>query len=449
MIPGPTLASLAEALALGRTTSRALVEDCLARIADAGGEGARAFLHVATDGARAASQAMDELRQAGAAPSPFAGVPVSVKDLFDIEGETTRAGSRVLVGSKPAARDAVAVHRLKRAGFIVIGRTNMTEFAFSGVGINPHYGTPLCAWDRKQGRAPGGSSSGAAISITDGMAHAALGTDTGGSCRIPAAFNGIVGYKPTARRVPLKGAFPLSSTLDSIGPLARSVRCCASVDAILAGEEEGDLTERAVAGLRILVPKNYVLEDLDFDVARAFTDALTRLSKAGALVMESACQEIGEVPQVNAKGGFSPPESYAWHRPLMEKHGALYDPRVLARIKRGAEQSAVDYIDLLRGRRDLIGRFESRMESYDLLVYPTTPIVAPPLSAFETDAEYIRLNGLILRNSSVINFLDGCAISIPAARPPDAPVGLMLAAPAGRDRSLFAYAAAVERVLQP
>ena len=200
---GPTLEKLAQQLAKGETTSERLVEDCLARIDDPSGEGAATFLGVARESARAAARGMDLLRKSGAAPSRYAGIPISVKDLFDLAGEVTRAGSLVLKNASAAKGDALAVDRVKAAGFIIVGRTNMTEFAFSGIGINPHYGTPKNVYDRVHGRVPGGSSSGAAISITDLMAHGALGTDTGGSCRIPAAFNGIVGYKPTARRVPL------------------------------------------------------------------------------------------------------------------------------------------------------------------------------------------------------------------------------------------------------
>src|SRR5436190_8206153 len=232
----PTLASLADDLENGRTSARKLVDECLARIADSSGEGARAFLHVDAEAAIEAAEAMDHLRKAGAAASPYAGIPVSIKDLFDIKGQVTRAGSRALDDSPPAEADAPVVARLRAAGFVVIGRTNMTEFAYSGIGINPHYGTPKSIWKRDAGHVPGGSSSGAAVSIADGMAFGALGTDTGGSCRIPAAYNGIVGYKPTQRRVPLDGGVPLSFSLDRFGPLANSVACCATLDAVLAGE---------------------------------------------------------------------------------------------------------------------------------------------------------------------------------------------------------------------
>src|SRR5437763_4786097 len=274
----PTLGSLAADLDAGRTTARALVDECLARIADTDGEGARAFLHVDAEAAFEAAEAMDRLRKATATPSPYAGIPVSIKDLFDIKGQVTRAGSRALEDSAPAETDAVVVARLRRAGFVVIGRTNMTEFAYSGIGINPHYGTPKGAWQRSVGHVPGGSSSGAAVSVVDGMAHGALGTDTGGSCRIPAAYNGIVGFKPTQRRVPLDGGVPLSFTLDSFGPLARSVGCCAVLDAVLANETVQPLQPRPIKGMRLAVPTTVALDELDDAVARTFERALKSLS---------------------------------------------------------------------------------------------------------------------------------------------------------------------------
>src|SRR3954453_22371160 len=280
----PTLGSLAADLDAGRTTARALVDECLAKIADPAGEGVRAFIHVDAEAAIEAAEAMDRLREVKAAPSRFAGIPVSIKDLFDIKGQVTRAGSRALEDSAPADADAPVVARLRRAGFIVIGRTNMTEFAYSGIGINPHYGTPKGAWQRGVGHVPGGSSSGAAVSVADGMAHAGLGTDTGGSCRIPAAWNGIVGFKPTQRRVPLDGATPLSSSLDSIGPLARTVACCAAIDAVLADEPFMPLQARPVKGMRLAVPTTLALDEIDDAVAQTFERALERLSRARASI---------------------------------------------------------------------------------------------------------------------------------------------------------------------
>jgi aspartyl-tRNA(Asn)/glutamyl-tRNA(Gln) amidotransferase subunit A len=326
----------------------------------------------------------------------------------------------------------------------------MSEFAFSGLGLNPHYGTPRNPWQRAEARIPGGSSSGAAISVTDGMAHVGIGTDTGGSCRIPAAFTGLVGYKPTARRVPQTGAIPLSTSLDSIGPLARSVECCATVDAFLADEPPPDLSaDRSVSGMRFAVPKTFVLEDLDKDVASHFERSLSQLSASGAYVEHIDIPEFAQLPTINAKGGFSAAESYAWHRPLLETNGDDYDPRVRIRIQRGATQSAADYIDLLVARRNFIAAVERRAVRFDSLVFPTTPIVAPRIAELQNDEDFFRINGLVLRNPSVINFLDGCAISIPNHVDGEPPTGLMLACASGLDHQLFRCAAAAESVLRP
>src|SRR6478609_5792804 len=444
----PTLASLAEDLENGRTSARKLVDECLARIADSSGEGARAFLHVDAEAAIEAAEAMDRLREVKAAPSPFAGIPVSIKDLFDIKGQVTRAGSRALDDSAPAEADAPVVARLRRAGFIVIGRTNMTEFAYSGIGINPHYGTPKSAWRRSVGHVPGGSSSGAAVSIADRMAYGALGTDTGGSCRIPAAYNGIVGYKPTQARVPLDGGVPLSFSLDSFGPLARSVACCAVLDAVLADEEVQPLQPRPVKGMRLAVPTTIALDDLDEAVAKTFERALETLSRAGALIERIEVPEFHDVGVMNSKGGFAASESYAWHRYLLASKGDLYDPRVSVRIQRGEAMSAADYIDLINMRRSFIARTEKRIAPYDALVLPTTANTPPKIADLADDKAFTTQNLRALRNCTLINTLDGCAISLPAHREDEVPVGLMLAAAGGSDRRIFELAAGMENIIR-
>ena len=446
----PTLASLAADLDSGATSARKLVEECLARIADPAGEGARTFIHVDKDAALRAADAMDGLRKARAAPSPFAGIPVSIKDLFDIKGQVTRAGSRALEeDSTPAEADAPVVARLRRAGFIVIGRTNMTEFAYSGIGINPHYGTPKSVWNRSVGHVPGGSSAGAAVSIADGMAHGALGTDTGGSCRIPAAFNGIVGFKPTQARVPLDGGVPLSSSLDSFGPLARTVQCCATLDAVLADEAEMPVLQpRPVRGMRLAVPTTVALDDLDDDVAKAFERALETLSRQGALIERIEVPEFLDVGVMNAKGGFAASESYAWHRYLIVSKGDVYDPRVHVRILRGEGMSAADYIDLLGARKSFIARTEARIAPYDALVMPTTANTPPKISDLADDKAFATENLRALRNCTLINMLDGCAISLPAHREGEVPVGLMLAGAGGSDRRIFELAAGMENIIR-
>lgn len=447
-MPAPTLAMLAADLAAGRTTSRALVEACLARIDDPAGEGRRAFVGIDRQKALKAADAIDLLRGAGAAPSPFAGIPIAIKDLFDVTGEVTTAGSKALADAPPALSDATAVARLRGAGFIALGRANMTEFAYSGLGMNPHYGDPRAPFERDIGRVSGGSTSGGAVAVADGMAHGALGTDTGGSCRIPAAFCGIVGYKPTARRVPQDGCVPLSHSLDSIGPLARSVACCATLDAVLAGEPPAAPVAAPVAGLRLAIPTTIALDDLDPEVAGAFERAIDALIEAGALIVRMAVPEFHEIAAINAKGGFTAPESYAWHRALLARHGALYDPRVSVRIRRGEGVAAADYIDGLAARRAMIARLAVRLAGYDALVMPTVAIIPPRIADLATDDEaYTAANIKALRNASLINMMDGCAVSLPIGRPGAAPVGLTLAGQTGADARLFAIAAGVEALL--
>jgi aspartyl-tRNA(Asn)/glutamyl-tRNA(Gln) amidotransferase subunit A len=448
MLNVPTLAALADDLENGRTSARSIVEGCLARIADTSGEGARAFIHVDAEAAIEAAEAMDRLRKVKAAPSPYAGIPVSIKDLFDIRGQVTRAGSRALEDSAPAEADALVVARLRRAGFVVIGRTNMTEFAYSGIGINPHFGTPKSVWQRSVGHVPGGSSSGAAVSVADRMAHGALGTDTGGSCRIPAAYNGIVGFKPTQRRVPLDGGVPLSFTLDSFGPLARTVQCCSVLDAVLADEPIVPLQPRPIKGMRLAVPTTIALDELDGDVARTFERALETLSRQGALIERIAVPEFLDVAPMNAKGGFAAAESYAWHRYLIVSHGDVYDPRVHQRILRGETISAADYIDLLEARRSLIARATARLAPYDALVLPTTANTPPRIADLADDKAFTKANLLSLRNCTLINSIDGCAISLPCHREGEVPVGLMLASSGGADRRIFELAAGMEAVIR-
>jgi aspartyl-tRNA(Asn)/glutamyl-tRNA(Gln) amidotransferase subunit A len=446
VVSTPTLDTLARDLASGARNSRSLVEECLAQIEDVTGEGRRTYIHVDREAALAQASALDALRASDAAPSRYAGIPISIKDLFDIAGQVTRAGSIALSDAPPAASDAACVARLRRAGFVLIGRTNMTEFAFSGLGLNPHYGTPLNPWHRREQRIPGGSSSGAAVSVTDGMAHAAIGTDTGGSCRIPAAFSGLVGYKPTARKVPQQGMIPLSPSLDSVGPLARSVSCCALLHALLADEPVAVLTDTSVSHLRFAVPCGYVLDQMDSQVATDYERALRRIAASGAQIEQVEVPEFAEIPAINAQGTLSATESFAWHRRLLPAHAAQYDPRVLSRIQAGASQSAADYSALLEARKRFIARVESRLAKVDALLMPTVPVLAPRMTDLASDAAYYRINALVLRNPSIINFLDGCAISIPIHDPGAAPVGLTLASRHGSDAQVLRCAAAIERL---
>lgn len=443
-----TLAATARALAAGETTSRALVEHCLERALDPAGEGARAFTRIDAQQARATADASDALRKAGTQPGPFAGVPIAIKDLFDVAGQVTTAGSRVLSDMPAAQHDAIAVARLRAAGFVIVGRTNMTEFAYSGLGMNHHYGTPANPWRREERRIPGGSSSGAAVAVADGMALAALGTDTGGSCRIPAALSGIVGFKPTAARVPRDGVVPLSTSLDSIGPLGASVSCCAILDSILADVPAEWPAPAALAGLRIGLVGAYVTNGIDDVVAAAWEDALGALSTAGARLVELDLEVLDEIPRINSRGGLVGAEAYAWHRRLLESKSHLYDPWVLQRFEAGRSQSAADYIDTLDARLRVQAEVCRRAADVDVLAAPTAPIVAPRCEElFDVEAGN-RANLLLLRNPALVNFLDRCAISLPCHRTGAAPVGLMLVGENGADRRLLSIAAAVEQVLR-
>lgn len=441
------LAELARDLSVGQTSARQLVESCLERIADETGEGARAFISTAPERARATADAMDALRAQGAAPSPYAGIPIAIKDLADVAGEVTAAGSRALADNPPAKADAPVVARLRAAGFVILGRTNMTEFAFSGLGLNPHYGTPKSPYDRATGRIPGGSSSGTAVAVADGMAAMGLGTDTGGSCRIPAAFCGVTGYKPTATRVPLDGIVPLATSMDSVGPLAQTVECCAIGDAIMAGEVVDVPEPRPLSRVRLAAIQDFVLNDLDETVARTYEEALGRLAAAGVAIEEVPFPELNDIPAINAKGGLAAAEAFAWHRELLEQKGELYDQRVRGRIANGANQNAADYIDLLAHRRRLIAASRARLAGFDAFVLPSVAVVPPAIASLADDDDYVRTNILCLRNTAVGNFLDSCAISMPIHAPGEAPVGLMLQALAGQDRALFSVARAVEGAL--
>ncbi|HEX2531868.1 MAG TPA: amidase [Burkholderiaceae bacterium] len=425
---------------LARHSRRDLLDLCL----EAAAKTPSVFTRLYPEAACAAAAHADAMRAAHVALSPLAGLPVSVKDLFDIAGETTLAGSVVLKDAPPAPNDAPAVHRLRAAGAAIIGKTNMTEFAFSGIGLNPHYGTPANPADQRIRRIPGGSSSGAAVSVAAGICVAALGSDTGGSIRIPAAFCGLVGFKSTARRVPTGGALPLSTTLDTACAMTRSVDDCILVDSIIA-DTPLSVPELPLAGLRLAVPQTLVLEGMDEYVAASFSSALSRLSAAGAQLLESQWEPLNEFQALNL---FSGAEAYAWHKELLATREAEYDARVVKRIKLGAALSAADYIDLHAARKEWIGRMETLMAPFDAVLMPTVPIVAPSIAELEASEEtFFNTNRLVLRNTSFVNVLDGCAVSLPCHAEDTLPAGLMVVGPAMSDGRILAVARAIERTL--
>lgn len=453
----PLLPSLAgdlfaarHALLRGQDTARAALERSLAA---ADGDTCRhAFLRRFDSTARAEASAVDAVQAAGGPLPPLAGLAVSIKGLFDVQGQVTDAASRLLADAPAAAADCPAVARLRRSGAALVGHTNLSEFAFSGVGINPHHGTPAnpatLALDPTP-RIPGGSTSGGAVSVAVGAAWAALGSDTGGSIRIPAALQGLVGFKNTARLTPTDGAIPLSTTLDTACAVTRSVRDAALVHGLLSGTAPA-LSGRPLQGMRFGVPQTLMLDALEPPVAGAFDRALARLSAAGAQLMTLALPELAEVAQINAGGGFSPVEAWAWHRGHLATREADYDPRVAQRIRRGAAMSGADYLDLLAARRAWIIRMQHAMTGLDALLSPTVPMVAPPLAPLlASDEAFFATNARLLRNPSVVNLLDGCAISLPCHAAGEFPVGLMLWHGALHDDVLLDAALAVETALRP
>ena len=422
---------------------REKLEQALAAIADPKGEGARACLTVYAEAARAAADAADARAKADISLGPLDGAILTIKDLFDVKGEPTRAGSRIEADAQPATADAPVVRRLRAAGAVIVAKTNMSEFAFSGVGMNPHYGTPGNPADRA--RVPGGSSSGAAVAAADGMCEIAIGTDTGGSCRIPAALCGIVGYKPSKQRVPTDGAFPLSFTLDSIGPLARSVADCARTDAIIAGEEYAPLQPAPVAGLRLGVPRGFLTTEWDNTVGTRFGAARKKLADAGARITDEPMPLVDEMLDVNAKGGLAPAEAFAIHRERLARRADEFDPNVRVRIERGGNVSAADYVDMMQARARLVRAMDRQLSSFDAWMMPTTAIVAPTIAEMQDSHTFNTKNMLLLRNTLTWNFFDNCAISIPIPGS-GLPVGLMLVGRNGGDRNLAEVAAGIERL---
>ena len=446
-MPMKFLADLQRDLTEARTSSRALTEQALARIGDFSGEGRRTFIRVFDQQARAAADANDRLRALGIVASPLAGIPVSVKDLTDVAGFTTLAGSVVREGKPAAARDAPVLARLRAAGAIVVGTTNMTEFAMGTPGTNAHYGTPKNPWDRESERIPGGSSSGCAVSITDGMAGAGLGSDTAGSIRVPAALCGLVGFKPTARRIPCIGTFPLSRTLDSIGSLAPGVACCALMDAVFAGIETTPPSPVPLRGLRLGILTSLVLDDLDASVAARYGAALSLLSDAGASLEELSIAILEELPELNRNGGFSSMEGFALHRETLARAGERYDPKVRMRLSLGDGATVVQYLALVDARARMIAKANAASRGFDALLMPTCPIIAPTIASVEEQAEWDRIGRLLLRNNLVGNFLDRCAITIPCHIPGEAPVGLMVMGETMADRRLLGIGLSIEQVL--
>ena len=429
------------------SSARDRLEAVLSRLAEREAD-EKVFTRLYPDAARAAADAADARRKAGIALGPLDGEIVSIKDLLDVGGEPTLAGSLLRRTAAPAQMDAPVVQRLRRAGAVIVGKTNMTEFAFTALGLNPHYGTPGNGADAK--RVPGGSSSGAGVSVAEGTSAISIGSDTGGSIRIPAALNGVVGFKPTARRVPLDGAFPLSFALDSLGPLARTVAECAAADAVLAGEEAVPLVQVRLDGLRVGIPRGYLFGDTEEPIARAFDDAIRKLERSGARLFDIAIDDlIDAMNEATQYGSIAGMEGAAIHADWLETGtDAPVDPHVSVPLARYAKAPVPIYIRTMRSRAGHVVEMDRRLADFDVLVLPTVPVAAPLIDAVMADPKFDdRMEGLLLRNTEVFNYFDQCAISLPM--PGTAlPAGLMLVGRNGHDRRLLAIAASVEALLK-
>ncbi|MCT4656392.1 MAG: amidase [Cohaesibacter sp.] len=444
-----TIASAQKALQDGQVSAVDLVSSAYTQIEKEEGEGSRVFVRTFKNAAITQAAASDALRKMNVKQGPLAGIPISVKDLFNVSGEVTTAGSRVLADDAPATEDAHVIANLRAAGAIFLGHTNMTEFAYSGLGINPHYGTPLNVWDRHIGRVPGGSSSGAAISVVEDMAVAALGSDTGGSIRIPAAFNRLYGFKPTHGRHSMDGIFPLSRSLDTIGPIARSMECCRILDHVMAGLPVPTPNIRPLAGMRFAILETIALDGLDVEVAGGFVRALEKMSKAGARLERIKIDAVNHFTDIAALGSIAGPEAWHLHRDLIGKKEADFDPRVASRIKAAEAISAADYIEMCALRREMQERTHLATRNYDAVLLPSVAIVPPELKPLlSSDEAYAQANAMVLRNTAIGNVLGVPAASIPVGHEETAPVGLMVMGEAGQDALVQDIAQSIDAALK-
>ncbi|MBB4062901.1 amidase [Gellertiella hungarica] len=409
------------------------------------------FLKVTEERALGEAERSQARLREGRSLGPLDGIPLAWKDLFAMEGLANPAGSRILADAAPEARDAAVVERLQRAGMVSVGRVNMSEFAFSGLGINPHFGTPRNPRATDGQRITGGSSSGSAAAVAAGLVPVAIGTDTGGSIRIPAAFTGIVGYKATRGRYPMDGVFPLATSLDSLGPLCRTVQDCILVDAAMRGRVTPDVRAESLFGQDVIVPETVVFDDIEDGVAAAFEAGLLRLEKAGARIRRMAVPAFAAVFRLAAEHGpLVTAEAFALHRERLSGPQAEgMDPRVVVRCRLGEKISTPSYIAILEARARLIAEMESLVGERAILAFPTLPHVAPRIEPLlESDDAFFRMNGQTLRNTLIGNFLDWCGVSLPCGTgEAGMPAGLLLSGLPNRDDRLLGLALSAECAL--
>jgi len=447
----PGLRAIATALRCGETTSTRLVEQALELA-----EQSRAVFIAINPGLLNLAASIDRARQKSPSQSPLAGIPIALKDLFNVRNESTLAGSIVRKHyAQPEAQDAEVIAPLRAAGLMFLGRTNMSEFAFSGIGRNPHYGTPLSIWDRETGRLPGGSSSGSAVAVAEGIVAAALGSDTAGSCRIPAAFNGAVGVKPSHGRMSLDGIFPLSPTLDAPGPLAVDVDSCFILDQLMCGKLPPSNTLPALQPaelktMKLLIPGARVMEDLDDEVRVAFERSVEALTATGVSIQEMPMPVLDHCDDFFIERPIVVYEVWQHHREMLEQHLDEYDPFVGLRMSAGAEISAEEQQRRYREREQIVDTFNKQFESLqvDALLYPSVACIPPAIAETDDEDNARRVNLRCLRNTATVNYFDGCSISLPCHQPGESPVGLMLSAANGSDESLYQVAAAIEAALK-
>ncbi|MCZ7464492.1 amidase [Rhizobium rhizogenes] len=447
---GKNIAQLSVLIQSGHLDPRSLVEETLDAIGQ--DDDQAIFIRLTAERAMAEAEAASKRIRDGRSCGVLDGIPVAWKDLFDLEGMATTAGSTVLAESTTASRDADVVTALKQAGMISIGRTNMSEFAFSGLGINPHFGTPRNPASQDGHRLPGGSSSGAGVAVAAGLVPVAIGTDTGGSVRIPAAFNGVVGFKASRGRYSMRGVYPLAKSLDSLGPLTRTVQDAVWVDAAMRGKAAADVARTPLSGLSLVVPETVFFDGVEDGVAAAFEQAVERLVRAGASVRRQAFPIFSELfDLIRQKGALVTAEAFVLHKARLEgADAARMDPRVVARTKLGANISMRDYIAILEARERMTAAFSGMVGTHELLVSPTLPHVAAKVAPLiDDDDAFFAMNAKTLRNTQIGNFFDLCGVSIPCGTgEAEMPVGLLLSGLHGTDDHLLGVAMAAEEIVR-
>jgi aspartyl-tRNA(Asn)/glutamyl-tRNA(Gln) amidotransferase subunit A len=417
-----------------------------------------AYISVTADRAMAMAQAAESALSGGDHRGPLHGIPIALKDLFDVSGLVTTGGT-IILRDNVAERDATAARRLFEAGAVLLGKTHMVEFAFGGAGINHHYGTPWNPWDADVHRLPGGSSSGSAVAVAGGLASAALGSDTGGSVRIPASFCGLVGLKPTFGRVSCAGALPLDPSLDSVGPLSRCVTDAAMVYNVIAGVDPFDSgtlavppfvpvedLEAEVGGMRLCIPREYFWDDVEPAVEAAVRATAGVFADLGAYVDEVTLDPLNRLNELRSFKNLTAVETCVSYGTLLEERGQDFDPIVRERMVDGFDVSAVEYLTVRRFRDTLQRDAAAAMADIDVLLVPTTPFVAPAVDDCDDQGpEYWRINGMCLRNTAAANLLGLCAISLPCGFTEDGlPIGLMLIGRPHEEEQLLRLARAYE-----